>query len=86
MLIAKLRDVQHATSVVATQRLQDAYVLANYFFSAETQTLAPLTEIRPSNSIAPTSFLLLRDGGVYFLGGQQEFVNSPDPYVRKFLA
>jgi phospholipid/cholesterol/gamma-HCH transport system ATP-binding protein len=86
VLIAKLRDGQHATSVVATQRLQDAYLLANYFFSAETQTLVPLNEVRPPNSIAPTRFLLLRDGGIYFQGGEQEFVNSPDPYLRKFLA
>ena len=46
VLIAKLRDVQHVTSVVVTQRLQDAYVLANYVFSAEKQTLVPLAARR----------------------------------------
>ena len=86
VLIAKLRDVQHVTSVVVTHRLQDAFMLANYCFSTEKQTLVPLKPIRPPNAIAPTRFLVLRDGGVYFQGGEQELICSPDPYLRKFLA
>ena len=83
VLIAKLRDVQHVTSVVATQRLQDAYFLANYYFSAQSQALLPLEPARPS--ISPRRFMVLREGGIYFLGGEHEFVGSPDPYVRRFL-
>ncbi len=86
VLIAKLREVQHVTSVVATQRLQDAFFLANYFYSAEEQTLAPLQPIRSPNSAAPTRFLLLRDSKIYFQGSEQEFASSTDPYLRKFLA
>ena len=85
MLIAKLRDVGHATSVVVTQRLQDAYVLAKDVYSREKQTLVRLAG---SGVAAPaaTRFLVLRDGAVYFQGTENEFVRSPDPYVRKFLA
>jgi len=86
VLIAKLRDVQHVTSVVVTQHLQDAYELANYVYSAEKQTLVPLPQGSPATSRPLTRFLLLRDGGVYFHGNEQEFTHSPDPYVRKFLA
>lgn len=89
ILIAKLRDVQHVTSVVVTQRLQDAYELANYVFSAEKQTLVPVppgTPGTPATSRAPTRFLVLRDGGVYFHGNEQELTHSPDPYLRRFLA
>ena len=85
-LIAKLRDVQHVTSVVVTQRLQDAYELANYVYSPEKQTLLPLPPGTPATSRPPTRFLMLRDGGVYFHGNEQEFTHSSDPYVRKFLA
>jgi len=84
--IAKLRDVQHVTSVVVTQRLQDAYELANYVFSPEKQTLVPLPQGNPATPRPPTRFLMLRDGGVYFHGSEQEFTHSPDPYLRKFLA
>ncbi len=86
VLIAKLRDVQHVTSVVVTHRLQDAYELANYVFSPEKQTLVPVPQDSPATSRAPTRFLVLRDGGVYFHGSEQELTHSPDPYLRKFLA
>ena len=86
VLIAKLRDVQHITSVVVTQRLPDAYELANYVFSAEKQTLVPLPQGSPATSRPPTRFLMLRDGGGYFHGNEQELTQSQDPYLRKFLA
>jgi phospholipid/cholesterol/gamma-HCH transport system ATP-binding protein len=86
VLIAKLRDLQHVTSVVVTQRLQDAFVLANYIFSAEKQTLVPLPSASVATSRSPTRFLALRDGGVYFHGDERELAHSPDPYLRKFLA
>jgi phospholipid/cholesterol/gamma-HCH transport system ATP-binding protein len=86
VLIAKLRDVQHVTSVVVTHRLQDAYELANFTFSPEKQTLVPVPQDSPATSRAPTRFLVLRDGGVYFHGSEQMLTHSPDPYLRKFLA
>jgi len=86
VLIAKLRDLQHVTSVVVTQRLQDAYELANYVFSAEKRTLVPLPPGSPAGSRPATRFLMLRDGGVYFHGNEDEFTHSTDPYLRKFLA
>ena len=86
VLIAKLRDMQHVTSVVVTQRLQDAYELANHVFSAEKQGLLPLPPGSPATSRPLTRFLMLRDGGVYFYGDEQELTQSPDPYLRRFLA
>jgi len=86
VLIAKLRDLQHVTSVVVTQRMQDAYELAKSVFSEEKQTLVPFPPDGPAASRPLTRFLMLRDGGVYFHGNEQEFTQSPDPYVRRFLA
>lgn len=86
ILIAKLRDVQHVTSVLVTQRLQDTYELTNYIYSTREQTLVPVSQDGQGVSRPPTRFLMLRDGGVYFHGDEQEFTHSPDPYVRKFLA
>ena len=86
VLIAKLRDLQHVTSVVVTQRLQDAFILANYIFSPETQALIPLPPAGPVDSRPPTRFVVLRDGAAYFNGSEQELTGSSDPYLRKFLA
>jgi ABC-type transporter Mla maintaining outer membrane lipid asymmetry ATPase subunit MlaF len=66
--------------------LQDAYELANYVFSPEKQTLVPWTQGASANSRPPTRFLMLRDGSVYFHGAEQELIQTPDPYLRKFLA
>ncbi len=86
VLIVKLRDVQHATSVVVTQRLQDAYMLVNYAYSPQRQTVEPAQELGASQRIALTRFVVLREGEVYFQGDQHEFTNSPDPYLRRFLS
>jgi hypothetical protein len=72
--------------VVVTPRLQDAFFLANFVFSAATQNLIPLGASTLPVSPAATRFLLLRDGAVYFQGSEGEFVQNPDPYLRKFLS
>jgi len=86
LLIAKLRDVQHVSSIVVTHRLQDAYVLANFAFSAQEQSLVRVASGGQSDHVVPTRFLVLRDGEVYFEGPQHELMKSRDPYLRKFLA
>jgi len=83
VLIAKLRDVQQVSSIIVTQRLADAYVLANYVFSSEKQALVPTAV---NGLEARTQFLVLRDGQVYFRGSPQEMVKQADPYLQKFLA
>ena len=82
-LILRLRDDQGMTSLLATHRLQDAFGLANYRFdSAENRVekTAPST-----NGQAATNLLVLRGGKVYFEGGQQAVLNSPDAYLKEFL-
>jgi phospholipid/cholesterol/gamma-HCH transport system ATP-binding protein len=89
VLIAKLRDVQHVSSVIVTHRLQDAYLLANFAFSAPAQILVPIGRVDDSAARATpaaiTRFLVLREGEVYFEGTQQELARTRDPYLRKFL-
>jgi phospholipid/cholesterol/gamma-HCH transport system ATP-binding protein len=86
-MILRLRDVYGVTSMLATQRLQDGFALANFRFDPESKKVVH----SPSNGnastrIAATRFLVLRDGGVYFEGGQDELTASKDVYLRKFLA
>ena len=85
ILIAKLRDTQSVTSIVVTHRLQDAYVLANFAYSPDLQNLVPIRADGRSLSVAPTRFLVLRDGKVYFQGSEDELTRAQDPYLRKFL-
>lgn len=85
LLIAKLRDVQKVSSVVVTHRLADAVVLANFTYSVEKQGLVPVTTDGGAERRAPTQFLVLRDGTVYFWGSTDELTAAQDPYLRKFL-
>jgi phospholipid/cholesterol/gamma-HCH transport system ATP-binding protein len=86
VLITKLRDVERVSSIVVTHRLQDAYVLANYYYSPSQQGLVIIQDGRQPGPAAPTRFLVLRDGMVYFHGTQQELVHTRDAYLKKFLA
>jgi len=85
-LILRLRDVYGVTSMLATQRLQDGFALANYQFDSTTKRV-----IRASpngaggKNAAATRFLVYRDGGVYFEGTPDELEHSADPYLRRFL-
>jgi phospholipid/cholesterol/gamma-HCH transport system ATP-binding protein len=84
-LILKLRDVHGVSSIVVTHRLQDAFWLAKFAYSAETEGLIPLDDDGKSGTKAPTRFLVLRDGAIYFHGTPHEVISTQDPYLRQFL-
>ncbi|MHB8654154.1 MAG: ABC transporter ATP-binding protein [Terriglobia bacterium] len=86
VLIAKLRDVGHVTSIVVTHRLQDGYALANFIYAPDAKTLVPAPTNGTSGGARATRFLVLRDGGIYFQGSGQDLAQSVDPYLHRFLA
>jgi phospholipid/cholesterol/gamma-HCH transport system ATP-binding protein len=86
VLLAKLRDVGHVSSVMVTHRLQDAFTLANFNYSPEKHALVPAESNGGPKHRASTRFLILRDGGVYFQGTDQELTASTDPYLLRFLS
>ena len=86
MQIAKLRDVQHVTSLVVTHHLQDGYFLANYVFMERKQALVPVLSVNHGGASPLTRFLMLREGEVYFQGTPQELAGTNDPYLLKYLA
>jgi phospholipid/cholesterol/gamma-HCH transport system ATP-binding protein len=85
--ILRLRDTQGVTSLLATHRLQDAFALANYRFDPAQNrvTKAPVPDVASRNGQPSTNFLFLREGKVYFEGGQHAVLESPDAYLKKFL-
>jgi len=87
VLILRLRDTLGVTSLLATHRLQDAFALANYRFDpAQNRVMkAALPELASRNGQPSTNFLFLREGKVYFEGGPQAVLESPDAYLQKFL-
>ena len=86
VLIAKLRDSQQVSSILATHRLQDAFVLANFVFSPEKQELVRTRTDGHHGPFPATRFLILRGGVACFHGTEQELIAAQDPYLRKFVS
>lgn len=87
-LILRLRDVYGVTALLATQRLQDGFALANFRFDPATKRV--VHSVSNGNAaagakMAATRFLVLREGGVYFEGGQEELQDTKDDYLKRFL-
>jgi phospholipid/cholesterol/gamma-HCH transport system ATP-binding protein len=83
-LILRLRDVYGVTSLLATHRLQDGFALANFHFDPRSKKVRRDSSPESSRA-APTRFLVLRAGKIYFEGSPDELMKSPDPYLRRFL-
>jgi len=86
-LILRLRDTQGVTSLLATQRLQDAFGLANYRFDSETNRVvhAPEGSNGSQAHVGATNFVVIRGGKVYFEGDPQALADTKDEYLRQFL-
>jgi phospholipid/cholesterol/gamma-HCH transport system ATP-binding protein len=81
-LIIKQRDVSKTTSLLITQRLQDAFRLAMNQFNRETGEVERIPNDGINDS---TKFLVLNDGHVVFDGTTMELVHSSDPWLKDYL-
>jgi len=84
-LILRLRDLEGVTSVLATHRLQDAFALANFRFDAAGNRVVSAPTNGASADRPATNILVLRDGMAYFDAGVETILQSPDPYLKRFL-
>lgn len=86
-LILRLRDLYGVTSLLATQRLQDGFALANFRYDRESGRVvkAESNGNAAGRTEAETRFLVLRDGDVYFVGAPEELERSRDDYLKRFL-
>jgi phospholipid/cholesterol/gamma-HCH transport system ATP-binding protein len=83
-LILRLRDVYGVTALLATHRLQDGFALANFHFDPQTKKVRRDSSPEAAH-VAPTRFLVLRAGKIYFEGSPDELMKSQDPYLQRFL-
>ncbi len=86
ILIAKLRDVQDVTSLLVTQRIQDALMLDNSVYSPDQQALIPASPNGNTHPAPITRFLVLRDGNIHFIGTIQQLMATGDPYLLRFVS
>src|SRR4029077_17965333 len=87
-LILRLRDVYGVTALLATQRLQDGFALANFHFDPETKRVVANAQngnAAAAANAARTRFLVYKDGGIYFEGEPAELAETTDPYLQRFV-
>src|SRR6202051_1271920 len=84
ILILRLPDVYGVTALLATHRLQDGFALANFHFDPQAKKVRRDSSPEAAQT-APTRFLVLRAGTIYFEGTPDELMKSPDPYLQRFL-
>lgn len=87
-LILRLRDLFGVTALLATHRIQDAFALSNFRFDVQSERVVPMSSNGAGVGAQPqrlTTFLVLKDGEVYFTGDQHAVLDSHDPYLKRFL-
>jgi phospholipid/cholesterol/gamma-HCH transport system ATP-binding protein len=83
-LIVKQRDVYHTSALMVTHRLADTFTMASNHFDEKLGRMVPIPPGSPVHS--NSSFLVLRDAKVLFDGSVYDLVNSPDEYIREYIA
>ena len=82
-LVVKQRDVSHATSLVITHRLQDAFVIARNRFNQQENKMEEI----PDNGIdESTRFLVMNEGKVVFHGDTRQLVHTDDPWLKDYIS
>jgi phospholipid/cholesterol/gamma-HCH transport system ATP-binding protein len=84
-LIMRGRDLQGVTSMLATQRVQDAFGMANFRFDKQRGAVVPASRNGNGAESPRTNALVLRDGEVYFEGAAEGLLQSSDQYIKRFL-
>lgn len=82
--IIKLRDVQHITSVLVTHQLQDAFYVATHRAVSQNGRLRIVPDVEHTRE--DITFVMLKDGGIYFQGSVAQLRRSTDPYLEAFLS
>jgi phospholipid/cholesterol/gamma-HCH transport system ATP-binding protein len=83
-LIVKQRDVYHTSALMVTHRLPDTFTMASRRFDEAQGKMVPIPLGSPIQS--NSSFLVLREAKVIFDGSVYDLVNSPDEYIREYIA
>jgi phospholipid/cholesterol/gamma-HCH transport system ATP-binding protein len=81
--IVKLRDLRHATSIVVTHQIRDAFYVATH------RALRANGRIRvvpgEAKAAVQVEFMVLYEGRIHFRGTAEQLRATQDGYLRRFL-
>jgi phospholipid/cholesterol/gamma-HCH transport system ATP-binding protein len=81
--IIKLRDLEHATSIVVTHQIRDAFYIAMH--EAMQKEGQVRIESVDQTKDGRCEFMVLHEGRLHFQGSASELLASQDPFLKDFL-
>lgn len=78
-LLIKERDINKTTAIMVTHRYQDGNLMANFRYNPKSG------QLEPARDDVHTIFMVMREGGLVFEGGQTQLEASSDPYISRFV-
>jgi ABC-type transporter Mla maintaining outer membrane lipid asymmetry ATPase subunit MlaF len=85
-LIIRLRDLEGVASILVTHEMDTVKYLTTEYAEVTERGEMIVKEEGDKFCLSNTRILMLRDGRIIFRGTNQEFVQSEDPYIQKFIS
>jgi phospholipid/cholesterol/gamma-HCH transport system ATP-binding protein len=84
-LVVRLRDVENVASILVTHKMDTVKFITSEYAVVSEKGEVTVEEERDNFCLTNTKILMLREGRVIFNGTAQEFVQSAEPYILKFI-
>jgi phospholipid/cholesterol/gamma-HCH transport system ATP-binding protein len=81
--IVKLRDLEHATSIVVTHQIRDAFYIATHE-AVRKDGQVQIVSVDDTKA-AHAEFMVLHEGRIHFHGSANKLLASADPFLKEFL-
>jgi phospholipid/cholesterol/gamma-HCH transport system ATP-binding protein len=85
-LIIRLRDLENVASILVTHEMDTVKYITSAYAAVSEKGEVTIKEEGDNFCLSNTKILMLREGRVIFSGTNEEFVQSEDPYIQKFIS
>jgi phospholipid/cholesterol/gamma-HCH transport system ATP-binding protein len=85
-LIIRLRDLEDVASILVTHEMDTVKYITTAYAVVTEKGEVTVKEEGDKFCLSNTKILMLREGRVIFSGTNEEFVQSKEPYIQKFIS
>jgi phospholipid/cholesterol/gamma-HCH transport system ATP-binding protein len=85
-LIIRLRDLENVASILVTHEMDTVRYITTAYAAVTEKGTVTVKEEGDKFCLSNTKILMLCEGRLIFSGTNEEFVQSEDPYIQKFIS
>ncbi|MGH9881316.1 MAG: ABC transporter ATP-binding protein [Pyrinomonadaceae bacterium] len=85
-LIIRLRDLENIASILVTHEMDTVKYITTAYAAVTEKGEVTVEEEGDKFCLGNTKILMLREGRVIFSGTNEEFIQSEDPYIQRFIS